>query len=71
MKGLNMRKSKLTNLLARLHRDEQGATMLEYILIIAAVALPMVGIIIYFRNDIYEWAKELWENVRSESQFNP
>ena len=63
-------KTRLPNLLARLHRDDRGATMLEYILIIAVIALPLVGILVFFRNDLYDWAKGLWQNVRQDSQLN-
>ncbi len=38
--------------LKALHRDEQGADMIEYILIIAAIALPLLGVIIWFWKDL-------------------
>lgn len=50
--------------LVRLHRDESGAEMLEYILIVAVVALPMVGILLWFRDEITDWVKDIWEDVR-------
>jgi Flp pilus assembly pilin Flp len=56
--------SKLWNTLKALHRDEQGADMVEYILIIAAFALPMVGVLYWFRNDISQWAKAAWESIK-------
>jgi Flp pilus assembly pilin Flp len=51
-------------LLKAIHRDEQGANMVEYVLIIAAVALPILAIILIYRNDIMEWVKEQWDKVR-------
>ena len=42
--------SRFVSLLARLHRDEQGAEKVEYLLILAAVALPLLGIIIIYRD---------------------
>ena len=53
--------------LRALHRDEGGAEMLEYILLIAVVALPLVGLLLWFRNDITEWVQGLWEEVKGES----
>lgn len=51
-------------LLRRLHRDERGAGMVEYILIIAAVSLPVLGLLIWFRKDIGNWIGELLEGVK-------
>jgi len=48
-----------------LHRDEQGADMLEYILIVAAVALPLLAVVIWFWKDIASWAGQLWESAKS------
>ena len=42
---------KLAQLARRLHRDEQGADMVEYVLMIAAVALPLLGVLIWFCYD--------------------
>jgi Flp pilus assembly pilin Flp len=47
-----------------IHEDEQGANMVEYVLIIAAVALPILAIVLIYRNDIMEWVKEQWDKVR-------
>jgi Flp pilus assembly pilin Flp len=54
--------------LGRLHRDESGAEMLEYILLVAVVALPLVGLLIWFRSDITTWVKGVWDDVKGQSQ---
>lgn len=54
-----------------LHRDEQGADMVEYILIIAAIALPVLGVVIWFWKDISTWASGLWESAKSEEGKDP
>ena len=41
--------------LLKLHRDEQGADMVEYILIVAAIALPLLAVVIIFWDNIKEW----------------
>ena len=54
--------------LRRLHHDEQGADMIEYILIVAAVALPLLGVIIWFWKDIKEMVMGLWEDTKSSAE---
>ncbi len=57
--------------LQALHRDEQGADMLEYILIIAAVALPLLAVIIWYFEDISKWAKGLYEKAKAGEGTDP
>jgi len=57
--------------LKSLHRDEQGADMVEYILVIAVVALPLVGVLVWFRKEIVQWAAELWEAVKGGEATSP
>ena len=52
-----------------LHRDEGGAEMLEYILIVAVVALPLVGVLIWFRKEVTIWLQELWETISGEGEY--
>ena len=49
--------------LSALHSDEQGADMVEYILIVAAVGLPLVAVIIWFWHEISGKASEWWEQI--------
>ena len=57
--------------LKSLHRDEQGADMIEYILIVAAVALPLLGVIIWFWKDISAWIKESYDSAKQGEGTNP
>jgi len=52
------------NTLKALHHDEQGADMVEYILVIAAVALPLMAVAIWFWKDIAAYAGRMWESVK-------
>lgn len=61
----------VTSKLQALHRDEQGADLIEYILIIAAIALPLLGVIIYFKNDLAEWIGESYEEAKGDAEENP
>ena len=56
--------------LKRLERDETGAQGLELLLIVAAIVLPLLGLLIIFRNEIREWVVAIWERVRGESEKN-
>jgi len=47
-----------------LHADEQGADMVEYVLIIAAIALPLLAVIIWFWKDVESWVKDQWTIIR-------
>jgi Flp pilus assembly pilin Flp len=52
--------------LAQLHRDERGAEGLEKLLIIAAIVLPLLGLLIVFRQRIGEWVDGQWTEVKGE-----
>ena len=52
----------------RLHRDERGAEGLEKLLIIAAVVLPLLGVLIFWGDDLIAWVRSNWESVKQDSQ---
>jgi Flp pilus assembly pilin Flp len=58
----------LWNRLKRLEQDETGAQGLELLLIIAAIVLPLLGVLIWFRNDIMGWVKEIWDTARGKGE---
>ncbi len=51
------------NFLKRLHRNEQGAEGLEKILILAAIVIPLLGVLIFFRGKITTLVEEAWSNM--------
>jgi len=53
--------------LSALHNDEQGADMVEYILIVAAVGLPLLAVIIWFWQDISRAVDDWWGQIRGSS----
>jgi len=55
------------NNIKKLHNDEQGADMVEYILIVAAIALPLMGVAWYFGKDIAKKASEWWDAIKGGS----
>ena len=54
-----------------LHSDEQGADMVEYVLIIAAVALPLLAVIIWYWHDFVQWSQQAWEKIKGGGETNP
>ena len=48
-----------------LHSDQRGAEGLEKLLIIAAVVLPLLGLLIWFSRDIMQWVSERYEEIKS------
>jgi Flp pilus assembly pilin Flp len=57
--------NKLKTMMGRMHRDEKGADLVEYVLIIAAIALPVLGILIWFKKEIGDWIKEAFDDVKA------
>jgi Flp pilus assembly pilin Flp len=49
------------------HRDERGADTVEYILLIAIIALPLLGLILVFKEKIYAWVNDLWERITGQA----
>jgi Flp pilus assembly pilin Flp len=67
-------KKKLQSLrrgLTALHKDEQGADKVEYILIVAAIALPLLAVVVWFRKDIATWVSNAWTTINGDSGVNP
>jgi Flp pilus assembly pilin Flp len=52
--------------IGRLHGDEQGADMVEYILIVAAIALPLLAVALIFRNELWDRVRSAWNSIRGD-----
>lgn len=63
---MNSQGNKLSGLLKRMHQDEGGAQMLEWILILGAVVVPLLGALIWFRKDIGSWVSGQYEEVKND-----
>jgi Flp pilus assembly pilin Flp len=53
-----------------IHEDEQGADALEKLLIIAAIVLPLLGVLYVMRNQLSEWVDTIWEEMRGRGREN-
>lgn len=58
---------KFKTMMMDLYRDEDGADMVEYILVVAAVALPLIAVIIWFWKDISAWAGRAWQTIKGSN----
>ncbi|MEO0475783.1 MAG: hypothetical protein AAF085_07420 [Planctomycetota bacterium] len=50
-----------------LWNDDQGAEGLEKVLIIAAIALPLLAVLLFFSGEIREWVSDNWDSVQGTS----
>lgn len=62
---------RLRETLTRLHQDERGAEGLEKLLIIAAIILPLLGLLIIFRDTISDWISSVWGEVEDSGSYTP
>lgn len=58
--------NRLLNAMQRLHADEGGAEGLEKLLIVGAIVLPLLGLLIFFRNELRDWVEGLWQTVSGQ-----
>lgn len=58
----------MLKLLGRLYREEQGAVKLEYLLIVAAISLPLLGLLWWYREDLGRWLEDQWNQVRGNTR---
>jgi len=56
----------------RLYQCEQGAEGLEKLLIIGAIVLPLLGLLMVFREEITEFVSGGWDDVQDRNDdFDP
>lgn len=51
----------------RLYRCEQGAEGLEKLLIVGAIVIPLLGVLIFFREQITEFLTGSWDEVMEDA----
>lgn len=60
--------ARVRRVVSDLHRDERGAEGLEKLLIVAAIVLPLLGLLILYRNRLSEFVSEEWTEVTGSSE---
>lgn len=56
--------------LSRIVKEEKGAEGIEKILILAAVALPLLGVLLFFSGELRDWIGSHWDAVNDNSDQN-
>lgn len=65
-----MNKSTFNWIADRCHKlvsDDRGAEGLEKLLIVAAIVLPLLGVLLIFRSKISEWVNSSWSDVKEKN----
>jgi Flp pilus assembly pilin Flp len=62
---------RLSEIIKQAYRDETGAEGLEKILIIAAIVLPLLGVLLLFKDDISAWVGDEWEQTANDAGDEP
>lgn len=55
-------------MLKYIHENEDGSEGIEKVLIIAAIVIPMLCVLLFFKEKIGEWLKSQWESILNNSQ---
>lgn len=58
---------RLTKQMKKFWADEQGAEGMEKLLIVGVIILPLLGILIWFKDDITEWVQGIWGDVQEDN----
>ena len=67
---MKLQTSALRSALMHIHSDEQGAEGAEKVLIIAALVLPLLAILLFFKDAIKDWLKSQWEAIKGNDSTN-
>jgi len=59
------------SVLRRFHEDELGAPELSTILLIAFIVIPLLTLLIWFRDEIGKKASEMWDEVFGKGSSVP
>ena len=57
----------IRKIVKRFNADQRGAEGLEILLIVAAIVLPLLGLLIFFRQEIGRWASDMWTSIRGQA----
>jgi len=52
-------------------RDDRGADMVEYILLVAVIALPLLAVIIFYRDKIRDMLADMFGQVENDANMAP
>ncbi len=52
----------------KLVKEDRGAEGLEKLLIVAAVVLPLLGVLLFFKTQITDWLKSNWSEIKERDE---
>jgi hypothetical protein len=54
------------SLLKKFHKDEMGPPELSTVLLVAFIVVPLVGLLVFFGQELTDEAKKLWTDLFSD-----
>ncbi|MCC5830390.1 MAG: hypothetical protein JJU36_13175 [Phycisphaeraceae bacterium] len=63
--------TRVRRLVTRFHEDQRGAEGLEKLLLLAALILPLLGVLIFYGADLMDWLSEKWAGMRGDRRLDP
>ena len=58
----------LSDRLYALVKEDRGAEGLEKLLIVAAIVLPLLGVLLYFKSQIGAWVGDSWGQIKDNPE---
>jgi Flp pilus assembly pilin Flp len=49
-------------------KEDRGAEGLEKLLIVAAIVLPLLGVLLYFKSQIGSWVEGSWKDIKENPE---
>ena len=62
---------RLKTMFVKLRRSEQGAEGIEKLLIVGAIVLPLLFVLLFYRNKISEFVSGKYDDVMQDADSNP
>jgi Flp pilus assembly pilin Flp len=74
--GQQIRRATMKNmtrfeLLRRLDEDESGVGQVSDIMTVGLIVIPLVLVLVTFRNQLSDWLKEQWTSVTGAEKYDP
>ncbi len=55
----------------RFHHDEDGLTSAEMMIIAGLIVIPLVIVLTYFRDQVSDYLKTMWDKIKGETSPTP
>jgi len=68
LRQTRQRLTQAASAMQKLYRCERGAEGIEKLLIIGAIVIPLLALLIIFRDKITGWTQGMWDEVQNDSE---